>query len=747
MPVRPTTIPRRRKAKAGTLVLLMVLLPLGSMTSEVFEIEGLSEKDHLDGVAPRTWGVNGSNDTGWIDMEAVGSDPENGTPAYADMMLEFAPGAVISNLTLEIAVNGSDGYWANQPQLSIMNTQTQILDWSGQGDLGRQDAFSNNPPTVAGGILDTSLKPNSVSDASWELPTGIEITDLVIEALRPVDPKLSFNPLNVTIHDSGYNPFDGRLYLLVNDDLLHLDDNANKRIIDIITGISGRSLAVDANRDVLYVGDSSGNVSATRLSDSTAISGFPADVNLTSEEPIIAMAVDVFGVVWAATECNLHYLSPTKSSSWNSFEFCLGSDDEVPVRLQVDGRELFVATQEHGIHAINYNVSSNDSSIMVVDRNTVWSSSNFLSGDSISDIAISDDILYIATSDSGIDRLDLSSATWLSSWSSGNWLNSDTVVGLAATPGWLHILGEDMVQAYDTDTLLFRSEIPLSDLGLAGLGSTIVGWPSGPDRAPSSSMALVSDGSGALGRVLGELADGNMAVVSSPSIDDADVVAIIDDGEAGEFWISSGSVIDMLDRRAGLWKTPLDLEDHVTDPGAITDIAQDENGWVWVSTTGSGAHRISSIDGSYYGSIQGLSSSHATSIAYDASHDILVVGHLETGVSLYSTSLQQVVETFSTSNGLDSDSVRDIATRYGVAYIATGDQGVMRIDLSGPTIIGSWQSLGVDNLDALDDGLRLVGHGLDPGLEGLGHPPGLRLVAAPDQRWGHGLGSGCGVRG
>ena len=260
MPVRPTTIPRRRKAKAGTLVLLMVLLPLGSMTSEVFEIEGLSEKDHLDGVAPRTWGVNGSNDTGWIDMEAVGSDPENGTPAYADLMLEFAPGAVISNLTLEIAVNGSDGYWANQPQLSIMNTQTQILDWSGQGDLGRQDAFSNNPPTVTGGILDTSLKPNSVSDASWELPTGIEITDLVIEALRPVDPKLSFNPLNVTIHDSGYNPFDGRLYLLVNDDLLHLDDNANKRIIDIITGISGRSLAVDANRDVLYVGDSSGNV-------------------------------------------------------------------------------------------------------------------------------------------------------------------------------------------------------------------------------------------------------------------------------------------------------------------------------------------------------------------------------------------------------------------------------------------------------------------------------------------------------
>ena len=43
--------------------------------------------------------------------------------------------------------------------------------------------------------------------------------------------------------------------------------------------------------------------------------------------------------------------------------------------------------------------------------------------------------------------------------------------------------------------------------------------------------------------------------------------------------------------------------------------------------------------------------------------------------------------------------------------------------------------VGVHNLDALDDGLRLVGHGLDPGLEGLGHPPGLRHIQA-DHRHG-----------
>ena len=108
MPVRPNTLLRRRKAKAGLLVLLMLLLPFGSMTSEIFERTRLSETPHSEGVAPRSWGVNGSNDTGWIDLDAVGSDPENGTPAYADLMLEFAPGSIISNLTLEIAMGARD---------------------------------------------------------------------------------------------------------------------------------------------------------------------------------------------------------------------------------------------------------------------------------------------------------------------------------------------------------------------------------------------------------------------------------------------------------------------------------------------------------------------------------------------------------------------------------------------------------------------------------------------------------------
>ncbi|MBU38710.1 MAG: hypothetical protein CMA59_04225, partial [Euryarchaeota archaeon] len=226
------------RAKAIGLVALIILLPWGANPSSTFDSQILSGgSDVRDESSGKSWGVNGSNDTGWIVLDAVGADAANGTPALADLFLEFAPGAVIDNLTLEISVNGSDGYWVNQPQIAVMDTQTSLLDWSGRGDLGRQNNFADNPPSLVGGILDASLKPNTISDASWQIPTGIEITDLVIEALRPVDPKLSFSPLNVSIHGSVYNPIDGRLHILLDDDLLQLDDNANKRIIDIDTGI------------------------------------------------------------------------------------------------------------------------------------------------------------------------------------------------------------------------------------------------------------------------------------------------------------------------------------------------------------------------------------------------------------------------------------------------------------------------------------------------------------------------------
>ena len=712
----------RERATAIGLVALMILLPWGTNPPSPSNLEILSEDSNLrDEVSGKSWGENGSNDTGWIVLDATGADPLNGTPSLADLFLEFAPGAVIDNLSLEISVNGSDGYWANQPQIAVMDTQTSVLDWSGRGDLGRQNSFAENSPTLVGGILDSSLKPNTISDASWQIPTGIEITDLVIEALRPVDPKLSFNPLEVSIHGSAQNLIDGRLYVLVDDDLLQLDDNANKRIIDIIPNIAGRSIVSDPNRDLLYVGDTEGNVTAMGLSDSVPIADFPVDTNTSHSDPILTMGVDVFGVLWAASECNLHYLMPSKGSLWKSLVFCSTSQVETPVDIFIDGREIFLATEENGVRVIEYNVSASDPTSLEVERNLVWDDSTYLSGNSIADIAVSNDILYIATSDSGIDRFDLSSNSWIPSWTSSNWLSSDNIIGLATTPGWLYVLGGQQVQPYDTDVLLFSSDIQLADLGLSGTASSISPWTGGLDRSPSDSMAIIGDSSGTMGRVLADNSDGSFHLVSSPSIDHAQVTVIIDDGEAGEYWIASGSIIDRMDKQDNLWKNPIDIAESLTsqsEPGEITSIVQDEDGWVWVGTSESGVHRLSNVDGAYFETIQGLNSNSVTSLAFDSNTDTLVIGHLDAGISLYSTDSSNVIETYSESEGLDSDSIRDIATRFGIAYIATEEAGVMRIDLSTPEIIGSWQSLGVDNLDSTP--VAVDGEVIYLGLPGLG---------------------------
>ena len=271
-----------------------------------------------------------------------------------------------------------------------------------------------------------------------------------------------------------------------------------------------------------------------RLSDSSVVDDFPRDANTTDSDPILAVNSDIHGVLWAVSECKLNYLMRSRNASWKSVGFCSGSELETPAGLIVKGRELFLATEEHGVRVIKYNVSSTDPTTIVLERNVVWDSANLLSSDSISDIVIDNDLLYIATKDSGIDRFDLSTLSWLPSWSTSNWLSSDDINGLAVAPGWLYILGDQQVQPYDTEVLLFGSDIEMEDLGLTESGTSIIAWPGGLSRSPSDSLALVGDSSGKIGRILLDSPDGSFSLVSSPSIEDAEVTAIIDDGEAGD---------------------------------------------------------------------------------------------------------------------------------------------------------------------------------------------------------------------
>ena len=129
-------------------------------------------------------------------------------------------------------------------------------------------------------------------------------------------------------------------------------------------------------------------------------------------------------------------------------------------------------------------------------------------------------------------------------------------------------------------------------------------------------------------------------------------------------------------------------------------MVQDELGQVWVGTSNSGLLLFDGETGSYLGGIGGLGSESIISMSYDEYTQTLVIGHPENGVSLVNSSTNSLILTYDTGDGLDSDLVLDVATRYSIAYLATPDSGLMRLDLAELQILGSWQSLGADNLEA-----------------------------------------------
>ena len=164
---------RPLRVRALSLVFLMLFCSLSALTTSPVIA-------HPSNVAE--WLMSGSNDSGWVLVEATGADPDSNTMATGDMFVNFAPGAEISNLTFEIQVNGSDGVWVTEPQLTMMDTQTSIFDWRTYGDFGRTLDFMNGDPHSS------RLNPTTDTGASYILPAGASITDLVIEALRPADP-------------------------------------------------------------------------------------------------------------------------------------------------------------------------------------------------------------------------------------------------------------------------------------------------------------------------------------------------------------------------------------------------------------------------------------------------------------------------------------------------------------------------------------------------------------------------------
>ena len=215
-----TKIAGGQRQRALSMVVLMLLMSLGPLLTTPV----VSAHAEPSGV---TWPLEGSNDTGWITLDAVGAVPETGQRATADWELTFAPGAELSNVTLEVRASGQNGTTIEEPHLIVDGMGTALFDWRGLGVLGEAGAFTT------GTTYNGRLNPNSNSGAGWDLPSDAELTKMIVEVLAPADPLVSLTPYQFDLRDSVTNPETGVLYVAANEQLLLLNANNDPPIVDV----------------------------------------------------------------------------------------------------------------------------------------------------------------------------------------------------------------------------------------------------------------------------------------------------------------------------------------------------------------------------------------------------------------------------------------------------------------------------------------------------------------------------------
>ena len=670
-------IPRTRR-RAISMVFLMLLYSLSALAFSPVAIA------HASNVAE--WPMSGSNDTGWVLIESTGADPSTQTMATGDMFHNFAPGAEISNLTFEIQVNGSDGVWVTEPQLTIMDTQTSIFDWRTYGDFGRALDFLNGDPHSS------RLNPTTDTGASYILPAGANITDLVIEALRPADPLVSFEKIDFEIIDWDTHPADHRLYVATSNQVLTVDANNDPWVVDIFDGIEPTALEVDATNGRLLVATSDDIIHSFSAEDTTYLGQLPPH----GLDPAKVLEVDSSGILHIATDCHLYIETPSgwqdvplSTSSGSTVQGpCDGSQSEevvIPTDIHFIGSEVYVGTQDHGI------------TVWDGTSYTHWDTQNALTSDSIVDFGQSGNTLFIATAEAGIMRRDVSTNSWLASWSSQNWLSGDDVQSMAVTDNWIHILANNVLHVYNASSLVFTSTISATSLGISD-PSNLIPWMAGGLRGPVNESILLIGSSGAASMI--EATDvptsfSSEVFANSPSSEEMYSITRLGD----VYWIGGQGWIDRFDSSVNRWIQPIftdEMSFAITTDGTDVYVGTEDSGMMAFDVNGT---LLRSIDETTTPSIafDGI-----TDMSYDQYTDSMVIAHGQRGVTVWNISSDTTTE-FNTQSGgsteLEANDVNDVATRAGIAYLSSEEDGVLRIDLTSNTVLSPWQSLGADALD------------------------------------------------
>tara|TARA_Y100000766_G_scaffold112496_1_gene96451 strand:- start:41069 stop:49372 length:8304 start_codon:yes stop_codon:yes gene_type:complete len=664
--------------------LLMVVLMLLSSSAPILTISGVSAHESA---FDTIWPQEGSNDTGWVQLDAVGADPSTGSQASASWTLEFAPGADLSNVSFQVRVDGSDGLMIEEPMLVASDIGVNLLDWRGLGMLGSQDSFAGPNPYTG------RMNPNSDSGATWTLPSDAEITELVIEALAPVDPVVALAPLELNIVTHAIHPDDGRMYLAIDDVILTLDYANDPIVIDVLEFDSEiNDLVMDSANRLLHVLTSDGLFFAFSLDDTSEQTALPTPPDSqTSQMPFDQFMIASNGFVYAANQDGI--------AQWDGLGWTAAMSKTTPQEcldmIEVDN-VLYVSFDDEGV--VRWDLNSGSAL-------TTWSTANSLHSDEVTEMMVSGNQLLLASPSNGLARYDWSSGFWLSTWNDGNWLTSNTINGMVRSGSDLFILSGDTLHEYDTTVGVFSSSQPISSFGLTGDGQDFIVWPAAGTRAPATETLLLGNGFGSFAELIAgstPLQTGTLLIGSGPTSSGMQDATELD----GVVFVAADDYMNRFDTQASRWLQPVYLGttvNHLMNDGSHVFIAS-ENGLHQM-------HKNGTLLQTWDSTNSGLLDDEIIRVDSDGSTAVGITGEGQMiAVDLTGSATASTPQ-------YDSPAV-DLTLFSNTVHLATDGEGVLRYDLSNGTWLTPWISTGVNGADNVP--VAVTGDILYFGIPGYG---------------------------
>lgn len=625
------------------------------------------------------WPMSGSEDTGWVTLDAITSDGIQ--PASADWNLTFAPGATLDNVSFQLRVSGADGMTIDSPlMIAGGSIGSALLDLSNEGWMGQTLDLDGGDPFMG-------RTSTSGLSSSWTLPGGATVTDLVIEALAPADPTVSLKPLSFEPRASAAHPDDGRLWLAVDDDVLVIDAAMSPPTIDIVAipdVVTIVDLEVDVSHgQVLVLGTDA--MHALDL-DTGALAPLPLNESTVGNNaPIQRLATDGSGNVIAVGDACLHERST--DGTWSVLSGCNTNTFPMSASAEVLAMEVFnglihVSLADDGV--LRYDPASSTS--------TIWTTANVLHSDVITRMVEMGGQILFASDDAGIGRYNPQLNLWQATWSSANWLADDQINGLEVVGNELWVLAGASLQRYDINSGVFNAHngpAGLSDAGLGGDAPVMLGWPAGGSRAPSNHTLLIGDGTGTFVRMAPSatpMVQNDLVLATSPPISEMTAVAAFGD----EVHVGGDDLVAVYNSSQRRWTGSTVIVGVPTAMVATADA-------LWVATE---EHGLAHIDGAT-GSLQQYSRDPAWNAIVGLAVDDrdVVMTHEDGGVSVWN--LTDLVNgnapwESGTTSDMPTDATGEVAIHNRTAYLAS-EGGLLRLDLDGgPAWQTSWGSTGID---------------------------------------------------